>query len=568
MIDTRILKNIILAVCLFILLLLGIRADHVSRPADEKEATSIAGLYFDGDPSNGIYDYQAVDSVKWFGQDGIYYLFLPAGADEGKLSVYIEADGYVRTADGERLDSGYQSLRRRQPQEDLFLYAGGHEYRLRFMQSGPLDTYFMETQSGSMEYIHEDKENREEAFLLAVGADRRTIYDGAVSRMKGRGNTTWACDKKSYSVKLGREADLLQNEKMHKNWVLQANSVGVEFRESLLRNAVAYSLAGELDETGNSIQYKFINLYLNGIYAGVYQLCEKIQVGDNGVEITDIEKQMKTLNSQELGEYAVLDAGEPDEAGHRRWSDIPYIPQDYTGGYLLEMDGRYLDEPNGFDTARKNEFAVKSPKYCSFDQMGYIADRIQDVEDAVYSPDGVNAKGYSYLDYIDLESFAEYYALSELLINPDTYRYSSFLYKDVDNGREFGKLYAGPAWDFDRCAGGVEETENYQTFFLKKRPWIEGLLGQEEFRREVSRVYREELRPLVLYMAGEAADVELKKDSPVFVLTELAGELEPAGRMNRIRWAGSLPSDVTREAQDISEWLVNRVAWLDEQEGW
>lgn len=561
--NTRKVKNILTAVCLLILLFLGLNADHVTRKADWQEATAIHGLYVDGCPSNGLYDYEAPDSIKWFYQDGQYYVFLPSGIDSEELSIYLDADGFVRTADGQRLNSGYNSLRRSREERELKLLAGQQQYGIRFMQSENLDSFYIETDSGNMEYIHEDKDNEEEAYLLAIGADQQKQYDGAVSRMKGRGNSTWSCDKKSYSIKLSREADLLQNEKLHENWVLQANSVAVEFRESLLRNAMAFSLAWELDETGNGIQYKFINLYLNGEYAGVYQLCEKIQIGDNGISVTNLEKQMKTLNNEALSDYAINEFGLPDEAGHRRWSDIPLSPADSSGGYLLEMDGRYLDEPSGFDTNRRNEFTVKSPKYCSFSQMGYIADLIQDLEDAIYAPDGYNQKGYSYLDYIDLESFAEYYALSELLINPDTYRYSTFLYKDTDTSQGSGKIYAGPVWDFDRCAGGVEETRNYATLFLKKRPWIEALLEKEEFRQELKRIYTDELRPLALYMAGQAKQPELKQNTSMFILEDLAKELEAAAEMNQIRWAGKLPTDVSLEAEEISAWLAARVAWLD-----
>lgn len=527
----------------------------------ENPASQITNLYFDGCTTNGIYKYENEDSIKWHYYQGEYYLFLPEGLKRESLSVYVEADGYIKTDQGQKISSGYNLLECFREQDEVTLVTSEKNYTVHLLQSENLKTLFLATGSGALDYINEEKENVEEGKLLALGKEQLKYYDGSIAEIKGRGNSTWACEKKSYAVKLEKETALIDGAKSHENWVLLANSVGVEYEESLLRNAVAYSLAREMDDTNNKIQYDYVNLYINQEYYGVYQLCEKIQVGDNGIDIINLEKQSKQLNEKSLQEYEILDSGTPDMEGHRRWTDIPNDPDNITGGYLLEMDGRYLEETNGFVTDRGVEFSIKSPNHCSYAQMQYISGWVQDVEDAIYAEDGYNEKGYSYLDYLDMESFAEYYTLVEVLINPDAFRYSTFLYKDVDTAEGFGRLHVGPVWDFDRSIGSVEETEDYATIFLDKRKWIRGLLEKDLFQKELVEVYEKELRPMVRAMLGNTTE-NVYQYSFKSIL-DLANVMRADAKMNQIRWAEYLPTNIDEEAQYLTTWLYNRIEWLD-----
>ena len=89
----------------------------------------------------------------------------------------------------------------------------------------------------------------------------------------------------------------------------------------------------------------------------------------------------------------------------RKAYKIPYNPKDITGGYLMEfvMD---MDEPSGFTTKGGQNVNLKGPEYCTVEQINYIADFMQDLEDALYSSTGYNSKGKYYTDYIDVHSAA------------------------------------------------------------------------------------------------------------------------------------------------------------------
>lgn len=102
--------------------------------------------------------------------------------------------------------------------------------------------------------------------------------------------------------------------------------------------------------------------------------------------------------------------------------DFAVTPPDVTGGYLLEleMSDRYGLEPSGFITNRRQCVVIKNPKYANYEEVSYIANRFQDLEDAVRSPDGISQyTGVSYQDYLDLPSFAAKYILEEYLDNAD-----------------------------------------------------------------------------------------------------------------------------------------------------
>ena len=91
---------------------------------------------------------------------------------------------------------------------------------------------------------------------------------------------------------------------------------------------------------------------------------------------------------------------------------------------------------------------MKSPEYASKGEIEYISKYYQDFEDAVITENGKNEAGKHYSEYIDVDSFAEYYAFNEWTSNMDCGLTSTYLYKPVND-----VLYAGPVWDYDIALG-------------------------------------------------------------------------------------------------------------------
>lgn len=232
-----------------------------------------------------------------------------------------------------------------------------------------------------------------------------------LSDFKGRGNSTWQMPKKPYAIKLSSKAEVMGMPK-HKRWVLLANWVD----RTLLRNDIAFEIAKKCPALPWTPRGEFVELYLNGKHRGNYYLCEHIKIDKNRVNIDEIDE------------------------------DTPET--DLSGGYLLEFDTYSNAEINYFYTKHKNlPVTIKEPDeevITSWEHPAYtyIQNFVNSVEDAL-------EKGnYSEIEsLIDVKSYAEWWLLYNLVGNLEpNHPKSCYMYK-----KRNGKLYAGPAWDFD-CA--------------------------------------------------------------------------------------------------------------------
>lgn len=102
-------------------------------------------------------------------------------------------------------------------------------------------------------------------------------------RIKGRGNSTWTnSPKKPYTIKLYEKASLTGLPK-DKSWVLLANY----FDPTQLRNSVASFISSKISYLEYTPHYKFVFLTLNNTPCGIYQIGEKLKIGENRVNIGD-----------------------------------------------------------------------------------------------------------------------------------------------------------------------------------------------------------------------------------------------------------------------------------------
>lgn len=232
-----------------------------------------------------------------------------------------------------------------------------------------------------------------------------------LSDFKGRGNSTWQMPKKPYAIKLSSKAEVMGMPK-HKRWVLLANWVD----RTLLRNDIAFEIAKKCPALPWTPRGEFVELYLNGKHRGNYYLCEHIKIDKNRVNIDEIDEETPET--------------------------------DLSGGYLLEFDTYSNAEINYFYTKHKNlPVTIKEPDeevITSWEHPAYtyIQDYVNSVEEAL------NKGDYSEIEtLIDVESYAEWWLLYNLVGNLEpNHPKSCYMYK-----KRNGKLYAGPAWDFD-CA--------------------------------------------------------------------------------------------------------------------
>ncbi len=495
--------------------------------------------------------------IKISSVDGVFYL--PSSVDITKIR--FDCDGEL-SCEGAAL----------QPDQpfDLIPYQTTDErgekcYRLTlkvnekntlytFYHDDTLSSVFVSTSNG-LSAIDADKEYRDKGAQIVIlnsdgSAEYNDLAENTESEMKSRGNATWTYLKKAYQIKLDSKTDLFGMGKA-KTWILLANYTD----QSMLHNALGFTLGDALNIPYN-IDYRYVNLYVDGEYRGLYMLTEKVQIGENRVDIADLEKATEKANPDvELDSLDIRLVTEGALIENSALESYTYCvgaesPDDITGGYLVELDFRGQQEACHFTTESGLIYAVKSPEYASREEMEYIAGLFADMEEAIYSETGYNRKGVHYTEYIDMESFAGVYTVQELMKNWDAYLGSMFFFKDADENGETAKIYMGPLWDLDNTLGNIRFDKYFfdDTSFLWAqdgvfqdyvRTFAKSLMQHADFKYEVAEQYA------VAYAAVQQA---LADDG---WMEQSVEEIHDGVIMDRTRW----------KLYDGNSWLLSQYGY-------
>ncbi|MBO2516412.1 MAG: hypothetical protein CW338_03930 [Clostridiales bacterium] len=481
---------------------------------------------------------KTIDAICWFKpEDGKeYYLFLPGNTDPRSLRIGFTGAESVQL-DGRDILPG-DAADFLTPGEQFTLVLGKKKYVINVMQGSPgLPAVYITTRSGRHTNIHNNKKNKEPGAMMLVTAEGAVEYDGGLTHIKMRGNSSTTFKKKNYQVKLETGANLLGMGRC-RTWILTGNSRD----KSLIRNQMTYDMArySGLQYTPECVQAE---VYINNEYMGLYLFGEKVMIDDDRIAITDLEEAMEALNDKDLSSYPFK--GEKGTGiGNRKAYRIPNIPEDITGGYLIEFesyDSRYKAEPSAYFTKRKNSIVVKSPEYCSVEQMDYVAAFMQGFEDAIFAKDGNDPKtGKHFDEFVDLASLVNKYLVEEICKNYDGNSSSMFFYKDVDSVSTVA--FAGPVWDYDSSYGSYAREDNAKKVLTGKGLWIGNASGgrywwpalykQPDFYAAVVQRYEECFLPAVNILLGEAAD----ENGVLLSIREYAEAIRASADMNFTRW--------------------------------
>ncbi len=410
------------------------------------------------------------------------------------------------------------------------------------LQSGDLSSAFITTKTGGMDFIHEDKNYREKGQMILLKPDGSQEYFQSIDCLKGHGNTTWEQDKKSYEVILKRKSDLFGLGSA-KKWLLMANCMD----PSQIRNSIVYGMAEAVGLRG-SARMRYLDLYLNGEYKGLYQLSEKVEIADNRLEISNLQYRNESENfilpyrAERISENG---AGDSLRVGY----DLENLPADITGGYLIEHDygEKFEAEPSKFRTESGDKYVIRSPNFADIREVRYIADLFQDLENR-------SGDGSPMDDLIDLESFADKYILEEFVKNDGAGTTSSFFYKDSDSVDPL--IYAGPAWDYDRALGQggtvtqVSTTLNFCTNHIQNTEVFYNLYTRHpEFQSQVRKDFRDKFLPYIERLLNEG------------MIDGYFAEVQKDRDMDSVRWRKS-PQDLVDQAEAIKVFIKERTAFL------
>ena len=426
------------------------------------------------------------------------FVFLPSYGDLKRTEVQLQESqnyklGGVQLTQG--LNCGIFSL-----DTDYELTGEGFPPKiLQFVQSANVATMYINTYSGSMERVHADKSYKERAEATLYTANGHVDYQGYNS-IKGRGNSSWNYDKKPYSLELNEPASLLEMDESTE-WVLIANASD----QTNLRNKIIYDFANRISpHSGWAPESEFVDLFLNGEYAGLYLLCEKKENAAN--KFKDMKDDCLTIC---LNNY-ITKLDDPDTA---------------------------LTLEDGIDGNEEIYVEIVAPSVSSED--GYT--RLE-----AYLHEFMNAlPAENWKDYIDLDSFARKYLIEEIFTNTDGGKASQFYYWDQSSN----KLYAGPCWDYDLTLGDTTWVDwiSPHCLMMQSAPWYNELWTQKGFADYVQKLYNSECLPLLN---------QLMEDLPA-----ITKNIEKASNANRIRWAS-----LYENSQDpVSVWrfLSDRIGFLN-----
>ncbi len=511
------------------------QALEISSPNPAASPVSSDSQAFDTDPGeplpeiilsfeNGTAEFQV---TLWQSNEGTCYFFLPGFArnmgltlkDSSHNNIYIND---VQIAETDILrdisDEKTYDLSVVDPEGNPILHKS-----VIFMYSSSLPVMSLTTRSGTMDYINADKSNEEAGSTALFDANGQSLYTGNVKAIRGRGNSTWGLSKKPYQIRLNEATDFFGFGSAS-SWNLIANG----YDQTKLRNQIVTELAAALD-MDYVPQGQMIDLYINHTYYGNYYLTEKVRVAKEGVAIRDMDNYVNdAYDSRELDK---LNRHENAD-GSRKWVATDIALEDISGGYLLEREltDRFNMEISGFITSQGDCYTLKSPAYASEEQVNYIADLMQEFQDAVAAADGIHpTTGRHYSEYIDLDSFAQKYLVEEISKNYDGGVTSSFFYKPDDSVSE--KIFAGPIWDYDvafgncnldRIASNPIGISRLQDHVFATELFAQ-LYAQDDFYDHMVTMYREQALPYLNDLLDHKLD-------------ELVAQSRDSIAMDRARW--------------------------------
>lgn len=298
--------------------------------------------------------------------------------------------------------------------------------------------------------------SREEYTKGTIAISKTEGYDlpAAPGKVRIRGNSTAHAAKKALKVRFDEKQSIFGHN-AEKTWTLLANA----FDKTSLHNAVSMDLYDYLTPAGTFVPMcRFVDVYVNGDYQGVYNLCDQVETGDARVAISG-----KIASDPELCDYLMVvdyraSAEQPEGEG-LEWFWLKWTND------LIEVKS-----PETRDGRTK-------------EQVAYLKDYLDRTYEAIKLKDWDEIQ-----KRMDVDSFMRGLLTAEITNNTDIAQASMYMYKTA-----MGKLTFGPSWDFDMafgsCVDGYEGAVDYMG--TQNNVFFGELMNVPEFRKMYTDFFRE-----------------------------------------------------------------------------
>lgn len=366
------------------------------------------------------------------------------------------------------------------------------------------------------------KEEYVRCYVSINGRGSFPHYSGK-AKIRGRGNSTWEWyDKKPYRIKLDESSPILGLGE-NRDWVLLANYRDVtDFMNTFIFSAGHWLGMPCTNHT------RYVEVFLNGEYIGLYQLTEQIEQGKHRVNV-----------DEERGILLGIDL-----------DDGPGLSPNATNNFYSEVFGLPI--------------CIKHP-----DEDQLTPELIDSIKQEFAKLEtAMNNKSFSQTNKLmDLRIYVRYLILQELVENVELCAPRSvYIHKDVD-----GKWTMGPLWDFD--AGYDFDWGSMMTGHNYYHNYKELILGTDPYRHRGC--YDSGINPFFTRLFGSHGFVTLFKEEWNSMKGELIeqswAELERylaelnQGTIMRefMRWPIQGKQYAT-DVKNMHEWLLKRVDYLDD----
>ena len=339
---------------------------------------------------------------------------------------------------------------------------------------------------------------------------------GATSLLAGvvriHGASSQGYPKKSYSVTLDAPARLLDL-RTNSHWVLNAAYID----RSLMRHKLSYDLFRSLSSKDGprfAVASRFVEVYLNGRYNGVYLLMERVDRQLLG---------LRPFRSNEVSHACIYKA--IDHAAN-------FAQRGHAGYEQREPDP--LSRPFWQPLDELNRFVSSAPEAEFFHDQTGIGSRL------------------------DLDNAIDFHLLILLISNSDGITKNYFIARDAEvPGQPRPRFFFAP-WDADGTFGRNWDASPYPASAWLSNHLFERLLGHAPYREKFAARWTQ-LRAREFSAAGIRAMIDSN-----------ARELGAAAGRNAGRWptaGGPYPDrlDFLEDLAQMRSWVEARIRWLDEE---
>ena len=443
------------------------------------------------------------------------------------------------------------------------------------IETGNSDMPYLVIETKGLGILNEPKIPAELTLYIQKAEIQRTLIG-----IEFRGSTSYRLsDKKSYGIETwdseGNDTDVAFFDfPEEEDFILMGHIVNLEYKyvfdRTLIYNYFGYEIFSKMGRYASRTE--LVELEINGEYQGVYVFMEKLKRDKNRIDIKKLEPT-DTDSTAITGGYILkidktaggdLNLDETLEYFEDNWEDDALYTSDisFRSNYNIYgnlIDFAPFDGPYHSKQYLETYFLYDYPKSDEITEMqkSYIQGYIHDFETALLTDD-FSSDLRTYTEYIDLESFVDFFVINEICRNVDGYRLSTYMYKDRGE-----KLKMGPVWDLNIGFFSGDRVPmddwviNYNNF-VSQDPWMMPFwwprLMEDPLFTEMLKDRWNNLRLNILSLA------ELNR-----MVDMAAGNLRNNGAADRnySRWDRQIGIDWESSIEELKSYLEERFLWMD-----